>query len=105
MAGAEVLDTNLLIEGRRGLTTIFNVIEYPPALKGSRILFPRKEDLMRALSISVRLRAVGKPVPAVDMVIAAMRLNRDIGLVTKNRHFLAIKEVEPDLRLELVEEG
>jgi len=60
---------------------------------------------MRVLSTSVRLRAMGKQVPAVDMVIAAMRLNRDIGLVTKSRHFPAIKEVEPDLRLELVEEG
>ncbi len=99
----EVLDTNLLIEGRRGLTTIFSIIEYPPASRGSRILFPKREDFLKSIEIMVKLREIGKPVPAVDVLIAAICIRRDLKLLTKDKHFLHIKEVEPEFRVEVVE--
>ena len=97
----DMLDTSFLIEGRRGLTTIFNIIDYPPAAKGSKILFPRKEDYLKALEIMVKLREIGKPAPAIDVLIAAMCIRRDLRLLTKDRHFLFIKEVEPDFMVEV----
>ncbi len=100
----EVLDTNLLIEGRRGLTTILNVIEYPPASKGSRLLFPKREDFLKSIEIMVKLREIGKPVPAMDVIIAAMCMRRDLKLLTKDRHFLFVKEVEPEFRVEVLNE-
>ncbi len=99
----EVLDTNLLIEGKRGLTTIFSIIEYPPASRGSRILFPKREDFLKSIEIMVKLREIGKPVPAIDVLIAAICIRRDLKLLTKDKHFLHIKEVEPEFRVEVVE--
>ena len=99
----DVLDTNLLIEGRRGITTIFNVIEYPPATKGCRILFPHKEDYLKAIEIMVKLRRIGKPSPAMDVIIAAMCIRRGLRLLTKDAHFIPIKEVEPDFIIELIQ--
>jgi predicted nucleic acid-binding protein len=99
----DVLDTNLLIEGKVGLTTIFNVIEYPPATRKCRILFPRKEDYLKAIEIMVKLREIGKPSPAMDVIIAAMCIRRNLKLLTKDIHFLSIKEVEPDFIVELFE--
>lgn len=99
----DMLDNSFLIEGKRGLTTIFNIIEYPPAAKGSRILFPRKGDYLKALEIVVKLREVRKPTPAIDVLIAAMCIRRDLRLLTKDRHFLFIKEVEPDFMVNVIE--
>jgi len=99
----EVLDTNLLIEGKRGLTTIFSVIEYPPASKGNRVLFPKREDFLKSIEIMVKLREIGKPAPAIDVLIAAICIRRDLKLLTKDKHFLFIKEVEPEFRVEIVE--
>jgi len=98
----DVLDTNLLIEGKRGLTTIFNVIEYPPATGECRILFPQKEDYFKALEIMVKLREIGKPSPAMDVIIAAMCIRRGLKLITKDMHFSSIKEVEPDFIVKLI---
>ncbi len=98
-----MLATSFLIEGKRGLTTIFNTIEYPPAAKGSRILFPRKGDYLKANEIMVKLREIGKPTPAIDVMIAAMCIRRDLRLLTRDRHFLFIKEVEPDFMVDVVE--
>ncbi|MCD6244403.1 MAG: PIN domain-containing protein [Candidatus Korarchaeota archaeon] len=82
---------------------MFNIIEYPPAAKGSRILFPRKGDYLKALEIMVKLREIGKPTPAIDVLIAAMCIRRDLRLLTKDKHFLFIKEVEPDFMVHVVE--
>ena len=86
-----------------GLTTIFNVIEYPPASKGSRVLFPKREDFLKSIEIMVKLREIGKPVPAIDVLIAAICIRRDLKLLTKDKHFLYIKEVEPEFRVEMVD--
>ncbi len=39
----------------------------------------------------VKLREVGKPVPAIDVLIAAICIRRDLKLLTKDKHFLYIK--------------
>ena len=51
--------------------------------------------------ISKDLYKAGKPVPAIDIVIAAVAINRGLILVTKNHHFKYIKEIRRDLLLEI----
>lgn len=108
----EVLyDTSTLIElykrkdelKGRGYTTILNVVEFPKALeiKGLRIVYPNPEDYKLAIVIAKNLLKAGKPVPAIDIVVAAIAVNRRMGLLTKNRHFQLIKEVENKLLLDI----
>jgi len=101
----DILDTNLLIEGKTGLTAIFNVMEYPPATMKCRILFPRKEDYLKAIEIMVKLREMWKPSPAMDVIIASMCIRRNLKLLTKNIHFLSIKEavmIGDDIQLDIM---
>lgn len=101
-------DTNTLIDAYReqeiidGCTTILNIIEFPKALEFNlRVLFPSKSDYHLALVISTELLKAGKPIPAVDSVIAAVALNNKLKLVTKDRHFLLIKEVKKGFKVEV----
>jgi len=41
----------------------------------------------------------GTPVPAVDAVVAAVAINRELTLFTKDRHFEWIKEDFKELKL------
>jgi len=50
----------------------------------------------------VKLREIGKPTPAIDVLIAAMCIRRDLRLLTKDKHFLFIKEVEPDFMVHVI---
>lgn len=52
--------------------------------------------------ISTELLKVGKPIPAMDSVIAAVALNNKLKLVTKDKHFLMVKEVRKEFRIEVV---
>ncbi len=50
-----------------------------------------------------RLRALGSPLPATDLVIAAQAVNNNMVLVTKDKHFKILKEtVAGDLQLEML---
>ncbi|AMM53556.1 type II toxin-antitoxin system VapC family toxin [Pyrococcus kukulkanii] len=109
-APKKLYDTNVLIEAGRlkkslsGYTTIFNLIEYPKAaLFSLTFLYPSKEEFNLAVRISKELVKKGKPVPAVDILITAIALNRGLTLVTKDRHFLMIKELYPELKVEIWE--
>ena len=62
----------------------------------------KKSDYHLALLISTELLKVGKPIPAVDSVIAAVALNNKLKLVTKDKHFLMVKEVRKEFRIELI---
>ena len=74
----EVVDTNLLMEGKGKLTTIFNLIEYPKALERElEILWPKKEDFYKSIEIMNKLLKEGRPVPVIDVLIASMCINRD----------------------------
>jgi hypothetical protein len=96
----EIFDTNLLIEGKGGLTTIFNVIEYPKVLEREiEILFPEKKDFLKAIEIMAVLLKKGKPIPALDVIIASMCLGRDVPFHTKDKHFEIIRKEFPTFRV------
>ncbi|WP_457753364.1 type II toxin-antitoxin system VapC family toxin [Thermococcus sp.] len=110
-APKKLYDTNVLIEARRskkplfGYTTILNLIEYPKATFFELIfLYPSKEEYKLAVKISKELVKRGNPIPAVDILIAAIALNRNLTLVTKDKHFLLIKDLYPELKVEIWEE-
>lgn len=71
--GEALYDTNRLIqvykrgEKVKGYTIILNVVEYPKALLLKR-----------------------SPVPAIDILIAAIALNRNLKVETSNKHFKKI---------------
>jgi predicted nucleic acid-binding protein len=49
-----------------------------------------------------KLRRQGFPLPETDLIIAAQAINRNLVLVTRDKHFKALKEkVALDLELEL----
>lgn len=100
METRELLDTNVIFTRSSGLITIFSVIEYPPSSKRDfDILFPDSMDYATALRIAEQLRKVGKPLGAVDILIAAMCINRSLTLVTKDNDFLAVHKVIPEFRV------
>jgi predicted nucleic acid-binding protein len=65
-------------------------------------MFPSKSDYQLALKISTELLKAGKLIPAVDSVIAAVVLNNKLKLVTKDKHFLLIKNVIKDFVVDIV---
>lgn len=98
----EVLDASLLISGMHGLTTIFSVVEFPPADKYCKILFPDREDFKIALDIAWKLRESGKTIGATDILNASICINRDLTLVASDRDYENITLIEPKFRLKLV---
>lgn len=103
METRQVLDTNIIMESKSGLTTILNVVEYPKAINHDfDILWPEKEDFIMAVEMMSILYAQGKPIPAMDVILAGMCLNRGLELRTKDRHFLNIKNIRPDFKLSLI---
>ncbi|CAI1493620.1 conserved protein of unknown function [Thermococcus nautili] len=102
-------DTNVLIEAvksRRkleGHTTILNIVEFPRALElGLTVITPSLEDYLLAIKISQAMVQRGMPVPAVDAVVAAVAINRELTLVTRDKHFEWIKEEFGALKLQSV---
>jgi tRNA(fMet)-specific endonuclease VapC len=105
-----VYDTNQLIDFSRkgkfnltGFTTIFNVIEFPKAAEFEElsVIYPTIEDFDESTDISLDLFRKGNPLPAVDILIAAMCIRRDLILCTKDSHFASIQSVRRSLKLEL----
>jgi len=100
-------DTSAVIElvARRrrpvpGAVAALTVVEYPPAAAYAvRVIYPRRVDYEHAAFLQALLRRRGSPVPAVDLVIAAVAVNRGMKLVTLDKHFRVIEEVEPRLRV------
>jgi len=89
----------------KGFTTILNIIEFPKALdlKELGILYPTVEDYDEALKIAVSLLKMGKPVPAIDIVIAAMCLRRSLLLLTVDAHFKHIKLIMSEFNVRVIE--
>lgn len=98
----EVLDASLLIEGQSGLTTVFSVIEYPPSIETCIALLPLKADYDKALDIAWKLRLRGKPIGTVDIIIASICINRNLKLITKDKDFEFIKEVEKGFEVKII---
>ena len=98
---------NLLKSGKsvaKGFTTVFNVIEFPKALslKELGVIYPTVEDYDEALRISASLLGVGKPLPAVDILIASICVRRGLLLHTADEHFAHIKSVRREFKVEVV---
>lgn len=102
MDESKVLDTSILIAGSRGLTTVFSIIEYPPALGNCTIIFPDPSDFERAIDLAAQLRLKGTPIGCVDIVTASMCINRKLKLLTKDKDYKRIKEVEKAFQVEFV---
>ena|SRR3989338_4193669 len=101
MEESEILDASILIEKVSGTTTIFGIIEYPPASENCDIIFPGETDFEKAVDIAWKLRKAGKPVGTVDIIVAGMCINRNAKLVTKDRDFEHIKNSEPAFKVEI----
>ncbi len=100
MEASEIYDTNLLMEGRGKLTTIFNVVEYPKALERDlEVLYPTPEDFTTAIEIMATLLKKGKALPAIDVVLASICMNRDLTFHTKDNHFEIIRKEFPRFKL------
>jgi len=98
---------NLLRSGKRvakGFTTIFNVIEFPKALdfKELGVIYPTVEDYDEALKISASLLRKGKPLPAVDVLIASVCVRRGLVLVTADEHFVHVKSVRKEFKIQML---
>ena len=102
MEESKVLDASALIAKEVGLTTIFGIIEFPPASKNCDVLFPEDEDFDTAVEISWELRKIGKPVGTVDILVASMCINRNMELLTKNKDFEIIKSIEPEFKFKIM---
>ncbi len=106
-----IYDTSVLIEKMRdgvtelqGFTTILNLIEFPKALtiKGLDIIIPGKDDYDRSFEISILLLESGTPIPTIDIVLAAVAINRGLNLETRDRHFEYVHKILPKFRLRIV---
>lgn len=83
--------------------SILTLIEFPPIagyekFKG-KIYFIREEDQIKAIELQEKLRKIGKPMSATDLLIASICVNRREELTTQDRDFLVITEVEPLFRV------
>jgi len=67
-------------------------VEYPPIMEyqkffGKVIAIERK-DILLSIELQRRLRAIGKPKPFADLLIASICINRNEELITKDKRFL-----------------
>ncbi|AEK74021.1 hypothetical protein GQS_10640 [Thermococcus sp. 4557] len=102
-------DTNVLIDAVKsgktlnGYTTVLNIVEFPRALElGLTGITPSLEDYLLAIKISQAMVKKGTPVPAVDAIVAAVAMNRELTLITRDKHFEWIKEEFEELNLQSV---
>jgi len=85
---------------KKGLTTIFSIVEYPKSISYDlEVLWPEKEDFILAIELMSVLFERGKPIPAIDVLIASMCLNRKLELKTGDKHFSNIKDIRIDFQV------
>lgn len=109
----ELYDTNVLIhfwrKGRKdiqGNTTILNIIEFPKALmvKNLITIYPNPDDLNTVLKILKDLMRKRTPITCVNIIPAAIALNRNLTILTKDKDFKLIKAVRPHLKLRIIKD-
>ncbi len=85
-----------------GFISVLTIVEYPPALLyAEKIVYPTKDDYALAIRWQQALRRRGSPLPAVDLIIAATAYNRSLIVVTKDKHFEKLRNIQEDLLLEI----
>ena len=62
----------------------------------------KKEDFYKSIEIMNKLLKEGRPVPVIDVLIASMCINRELKLMTRDKHFRWIKEIEPNFQVKIV---
>ncbi|TFG26429.1 type II toxin-antitoxin system VapC family toxin [Candidatus Thorarchaeota archaeon] len=103
-------DTNILIDHVRdgatsleGYTTILNLIEFPKAvtLQGLDIILPGKDDYDKGFELSLLLLEAGTPIPAIDIVLAAVAINRNLVLQTRDQHFEYVRKINQEFQVRI----
>jgi tRNA(fMet)-specific endonuclease VapC len=108
----DLYDTSYLIDVMKagqepsGLTTIFNILEFPKALSLKRlaVVYPTTQDYDEALRLSTRLFFRGTWLPAVDILVAAVCIRLKARLVTKDEHFTLLKAVSEGFRFQVLDQ-
>lgn len=107
--GENFFDTNWLMElyksnqkNIKGITSILNVIEYPKSIEfftNLELVFPSGIDYQQAVDLAKNLHKIGKPIPAVDILIASICYNSKFTLISRDKHFEIIKEIWNDFQI------
>jgi len=108
-----ILDTSIVIDKVKDKEEIFDnitiitLIEYPPIKNYKKfygkIYYISYEEQLLAVIIQEELRKKGTPMSVGDIFIAAVAINRDEVLLTKDKDFLLIQSVYPKLRLKVLD--
>ena len=69
--------------------------------EGLTVLYPNVDDYEASLKLSIDLLQRGTPLPAVDILLAAICINRNYIFSTKDNHFTAVKAVRKEFKLAL----
>ena len=82
-------------------TSVLSIIEFPPAMESDNltILFPDFNDFEKSIEYTFKLRKIGTPIPAIDLVIAAMCHTRNLMLISNDAHFQHISSMDPKFRV------
>ncbi len=105
-----LFDTNVLIDAYKhkkrlkGFTTAVNAVEFPLVvkMKGINIIYPQPRDYKLAAKTMSSLLSEGAPVPATDLIIAAVASNRGLTVITRDAHFRKIAKHMP-LHVEVID--
>lgn len=111
-----LLDTNIIIKCNKleskpfrlklTYTTILSIIEYPIASRNDElsVIYPSFTHYDQSLKYALFLRKKGTPIPAIDILIGAITVEKNLILVSDDSHFESLEAVEPRLKVIGLEE-
>ncbi len=67
-----------------------------------KVIVIERKDILLSIELQRRLRAIGKPKPFADILIASICINRNEELITKDKDFLDIAKVSK-LKVKIIE--
>lgn len=111
-----LLDTNTLIYCHKfskkklfredhTFTTIFCLIEYPIIARYEEItiFYPSTINYKEGIKYAVKLRERGIPIPTVDILNGTIAIDKNIYLVSDDKHYELFQSIEPSLKLISIE--
>ena len=85
--------------------TEVTLVEFPPIIDYQKfygkVLTIERRDILLAIELQRRLKAIGKPKPFADLLIASICINRNEELITNDKDFLDIAKVS-NLRVKII---
>jgi len=92
---------SLYIKKDHSYTTIFNVIEYPPAinLDNLSIIYPKSIHYQNAFLLANALRDAGIGQSAMDILTVIIAIEKQMAIVTDDKDFQQIQTIEPRLNI------